>query len=68
MSRPVMAAGETRHIEGVGQCTMMRCGGMMYFDPDGPCMRCIDCFAVIGSVGQPPACVWANGLQSGKEK
>ncbi len=68
MSRPLLDVGESCHVDGVGQCTMMACGGMMYLDPDGPCMRCIDCFAVIGSIGQSPACVWANRLQPGKEK
>lgn len=33
------------------------CGSMAVFDPDRVGMICMDCFCVVGSVGQPPQCV-----------
>jgi len=33
------------------------CGAMAVFDPDRVGMICMDCFCVVGSVGQPPQCV-----------
>ena len=34
------------------------CGGNAYLDPDSSChsYRCMDCFAVVGSIGQPQSC------------
>ena len=34
------------------------CGGTAYLDQElGISYRCMDCFAVVGSVGQPQSCV-----------
>ena len=33
------------------------CGGTAYFDNDsGYSYRCVDCMAVVGSIGQPQSC------------
>lgn len=34
------------------------CGGVAYLDPDSSCYsyRCMECMAVVGSIGQPQHC------------
>lgn len=32
------------------------CGGRSYIDYENMCERCISCFSVIGSIGQPAQC------------
>jgi hypothetical protein len=45
----------------------MPCGGTPQFDHgSGYSYRCSDCFAVIGSIGQPRECVEMNREQSCK--
>lgn len=45
---------------GLTQPLILPCGGRAYFDFDsGISYRCRNCYAVVGSIGQPPACVEA---------
>jgi len=47
----------------------MACGGTPLFDNEsGYAYRCDNCFAVIGSVGQPRDCVEINTDKERKEK